>query len=204
MTYELNSQRKILSFEYPIYVELDSAEVGSTKRMRVTRQRKHPSGNHKARETFLCVRISPNYNARSPRVAYPNEGDQRGGMETTDVVFKSNEDEYALFRRTGADLYSRITIGIRLALLGGEVRINGLNGDILTMHVPQNTATGDQYRIIGAGLPVYLDKSNQSTGAHGDLVIVFHVSMPEMPLPQEVLHQLGKLLPSLTPRQSCA
>ncbi|KAF5404719.1 hypothetical protein PHET_01924 [Paragonimus heterotremus] len=200
MTYEANSQPK------PLYVKLDSVKPCSTKRMRVTRQRECPSGGgiHKERETFLCVRVPSAYSSKSTRLSYPNEGDLRIGIESTDILYKTNKNEHVLFRRSGDDLYSRITIGIRLALLGGQVMINGLNGDILTLHVPQNTATGDQYRIIGAGLPLSPAKSNRSVDTHGDLVIVFHVSMPDSPLPQEVLHQLGALLPTLTPRQSSA
>ncbi|KAF7262510.1 hypothetical protein EG68_00221 [Paragonimus skrjabini miyazakii] len=206
MTYEANSQPKPLFSERPNYVELGSLKPCSTKRMRVTRQRECPSGggSRKERETFLCIRVSPTYCSKNMRLFYPNEGDLHVGTESMDILHETNKNEHTLFKRAGDDLYSRITIGIRLALLGGQVMINGLNGDILTIPVPQNTATGDQYRIIGAGIPLSLSKSKRPADAHGDLVIVFHVSMPDAPLPREVLQQLGTLLPTFTPRQSSA
>lgn len=131
----------------------------------------------------------------------PNEGD-REQFEMKGHNFKHTTDTHRLFKTVGVDLYSTVTIGIRLALLGGYVKIHDYNGYMLTIQVPRNTETGYEYRIAGAGLPVPTAQRFSSKKSRGDLIITFYVRMPSVKLPKQVLQQLSIILPPLTPQQS--
>jgi molecular chaperone DnaJ len=76
------------------------------------------------------------------------------------------------FERHGTDLHSRATIGLRTALLGGEIKVPTLTG---TAHltIPPGTQSHTLFRLRGQGMP-YLGSDRR-----GDLLVKVVVTIPK-------------------------
>ncbi|EXJ80652.1 molecular chaperone DnaJ [Capronia epimyces CBS 606.96] len=79
----------------------------------------------------------------------------------------------ARFSRNGADILHTASIAVTTALLGGEVTVPTLDGEV-KVRVPPGTATGDRITLGGMGM-----KRLGGRGASaGDLRVEFKVAMP--------------------------
>lgn len=80
------------------------------------------------------------------------------------------------FSRAGADILHTATIPLTTALLGGEVKIPTLDGDV-KVKVATGTGTGDKMTLSGMGMK-HLTQTSRRTG-YGDLKVEFKVNMPK-------------------------
>jgi len=78
------------------------------------------------------------------------------------------------FSRSGSDILYTATIPLTTALLGGEVRIPTLDGEV-NVKVATGTGTGDKITLGGKGMK----KMNSKRSGSGDLKVEFKVSMPK-------------------------
>ena len=78
------------------------------------------------------------------------------------------------FRRSGSDVLYTASVPLTTAVLGGEVKIPTLDGDV-NIKVATGTATGDKVTLSGMGMK----KLNGRRGASGDLKVEFKVTMPK-------------------------
>jgi molecular chaperone DnaJ len=78
------------------------------------------------------------------------------------------------FSRSGSDILYTATIPFTTALLGGEVRIPTLDGEV-NVKVATGTGTGDKITLGGKGMK----KMNARRSGSGDLKVEFKVSMPK-------------------------
>ena len=85
------------------------------------------------------------------------------------VEFRVEDDE--VFTRDNNDLYMQLPITITDAVLGTEMDVPTLNGNIL-LTIPAGSQNNDKLRIKGKGVP-YLNSSKV-----GDLYIVLNVIVP--------------------------
>ncbi|WP_454047088.1 DnaJ C-terminal domain-containing protein [Chryseobacterium sp. Marseille-Q8038] len=76
------------------------------------------------------------------------------------------------FERTGDDLKTKVAIDLYTAVLGGEVKVNTLEGSV-NLKVKPETQTGMTVRLKGKGFPVY-----KKEGEHGDLFVTYEVKLP--------------------------
>lgn len=76
------------------------------------------------------------------------------------------------YKRRGDDLYIDETIDLYTAVLGGEKRIETLDGKV-KLNVAPGTQNGAKVRLKGKGFPVY-----KSEGTFGDLYVQWQVSIP--------------------------
>ena len=79
------------------------------------------------------------------------------------------------FKRAGHDILYTAAIPLTTALLGGEISIPTLDGDV-KVKVATGTGTGDKITLGGMGMKK-LDR--RRTGASGDLKVEFKVNMPK-------------------------
>lgn len=86
------------------------------------------------------------------------------------LIFRINPDHR--FERRGDDLYTRLQIDLRTALLGGEIVADTLTGKIKVKIAPE-TQNGTTIRLKGKGFPLY--KQPQS---FGDLYATIDVKLP--------------------------
>lgn len=76
------------------------------------------------------------------------------------------------FERTGDDLKTKVSIDLYTAILGGDVKVNTLNGSV-NLKVKPETQSGTTVRLKGKGFPVY-----KKEGLSGDLFVTYEVKLP--------------------------
>lgn len=76
------------------------------------------------------------------------------------------------FKRVGNDLYKTVEIELQIAVLGGEITVETLNGKV-KLKVNPETQNNTKVKLKGKGFPVY-KKDNQ----FGDLYITYFVKIP--------------------------
>jgi len=77
-----------------------------------------------------------------------------------------------VFKRIGNDLYLDVTMDLYTAVLGGELLVNTLDGQV-KMKVKPGTQQGSKARLKGKGFPVY-----KKDGEFGDLIVTYQVQIP--------------------------
>jgi molecular chaperone DnaJ len=118
------------------------------------------------------------------RLRVSQEGDypMTGHVEHDGKVDGEKGDLYVLIRvapdskfsRQGSDILYTATIPITTAILGGEIVVPTLDGNV-KVKVATGTGTGDVLTLGGMGM----SKINSRRGAKGDLKVEFKVSMPK-------------------------
>ncbi|AKK71519.1 molecular chaperone DnaJ [Chryseobacterium gallinarum] len=76
------------------------------------------------------------------------------------------------FERIGDDLKTKVSIDLYTAVLGGEVKVNTLEGSV-NLKVKPETQSGITVRLKGKGFPVY-----KKEGQYGDLFVTYEVKLP--------------------------
>ena len=116
------------------------------------------------------------------RLRVTGEGDAPATGEVPGNVQGQNGDLYvfihvandAKFSRSGADVLYIASIPITTAILGGEIKVPLLEGDV-KVKVTNGTATGDRVTLGGYGMK----RLNSRRGAKGDFVVEFKVQIPK-------------------------
>ena len=93
------------------------------------------------------------------------------------------------FKRHGNDLHATADLDLYIAVLGGEIIIDTLDGKV-KLKVKPETQNGSKIKLKGKGFPVY-----KKEGEFGDLVITFHIKIPTnlTDKQKELFEQLSKL-----------
>ena len=86
------------------------------------------------------------------------------------ITFVISEDP--VFKRLGDDLYVNVDIDLYTAVLGGDVLVNTLDGQV-RLKVNPETQNGTKVRLKGKGFPVY-----KQEGRAGDLIVTYTVQLP--------------------------
>jgi len=79
---------------------------------------------------------------------------------------------HLLFTRHGRQVLSAIGINVGQAMLGDEITIQTLDGDV-ALKVPAGTQSGQQFRLRHKGVP------DMRTSERGDQIVTVHVVIPE-------------------------
>ncbi len=86
------------------------------------------------------------------------------------ITFLVGDDP--VFRRDGINLYQTVELPLYTAMLGGELTVPALDGQVKVTVKPE-TANGTVVRLKGKGFPVY-----KQEGKFGDLLITYAVKLP--------------------------
>lgn len=118
------------------------------------------------------------------RLAVAGEGDMPAGATETkkrpgDLYVFIRVSPDPRFSRSGADVLHTATIPLTTALLGGEVRVPTLNGDV-KVRVATGTGTGDKITLPGLGM-----RQLGGRRENGDMRVEFKVAMPKYLSPNE-------------------
>lgn len=76
------------------------------------------------------------------------------------------------FERIGDDLKTKVSIDLYTAVLGGDVKVTTLDGNV-NLKVKPETQNGTTVRLKGKGFPVY-----KKDGEFGDLFVTYDVKLP--------------------------
>lgn len=89
-----------------------------------------------------------------------------------DLYITFNIADDPVFRRKDNDLYTDVNIDLYTAVLGGEVTVNTLDGQV-KLKVRPGTQNDAKARLKGKGFPVY-----KQDGTYSDLIVTYHVTIP--------------------------
>jgi len=98
------------------------------------------------------------------------------GGQPGDLYLKINVSGHKYFWREGKDIYSRVPISLRQAVLGGQIRVQTLTNEI-ELSIPPGTSSGQKFRLKGLGLAANGDKGNQ--------YVEINVEMPKNLTPEQ-------------------
>jgi curved DNA-binding protein len=125
--------------EQPIEITLEEAYHGAERQLtRGTKKR--------------LMRIPPG--ARDgTRVRVSGEGDPGiAGGPAGDLYLIVTVKGHPVFERREDDLHTEIRIDLFVAVLGGEVSVPTLDGDV-KLRIPKGTQSGQKIRVVGRGMP---------------------------------------------------
>lgn len=83
------------------------------------------------------------------------------------------------FERKDDDLYTEVTIDLYTAVLGGQVTVPTLSGNVI-LTIPPGTQPGQTFRLSGRGMP-----NLRNPQKHGDLYVKVKVELPRSLTPQQ-------------------
>ena len=173
--------RKGRDFEDEIQLHLEEAYRGATRRLTIKED-----GHARSVDVRIPAGVS---DGSRVRVAGEGEHGSTGG-QAGDLYLRIRLSPHPQFERKGADLYSKLSIPLTTAVLGGEVEVPSLSGKMLRLKVPSTTQNGQVFRLKGHGMPV-VGKPDE----RGDLYATADVQLPRQLTPEERQHfeELQKL-----------
>jgi molecular chaperone DnaJ len=161
--------RRGQDIESPVEVTLEEAYHGSTRVIQL--QTEEPctacggTGRVGNRACTICkgagVKVTPKrLEVKIPagvrdgsRIRIAGEGSLgRAGGSKGDLYLAVKILPHQLFERKGDDLYADVSVPLATAVLGGEVRLPTLNGN-LSLKIPPETQNGKVFRLAGKGMP---------------------------------------------------
>lgn len=108
------------------------------------------------------------------------KGQQVPNGAAGDLYLNIRVAEHPQFRREGAHLYTQVSVDLYTALLGGQITIPTLSGEV-KITIPDKTSNDKVLRLKGKGMPVY----GRAT-EHGDLYVTIKVELPQHLSAEEV------------------
>jgi len=111
-------------------------------------------------------------NGKKRKIKIPAGVDEGSRINFGDFLLSVNIRPHELFERDGADVYVRMAVPFSLAVLGGEVTVPTLDGEV-KLRVRPGTQSGTMIRLRGKGI------SRLHGGGKGDEYIRFIVAVPE-------------------------
>jgi curved DNA-binding protein len=152
-------QQRPQTFEQPVTISLEEAYRGTTRLIEIDGRR-------------LDVSIPPG--ARSgTKVRVPKAVNVGQNQPSADLFLVVNVSPDTRFERRGDDLYVEVNIDLEDAVLGGEVTIPTLGGNVV-LTIPAGTQPGRTFRLTKRGMPK-LRKPKEN----GDLYVKVNVHIPD-------------------------
>jgi len=145
------------NYEQPVDITLEEAFSGTARLLQLGDRR-------------LEVKIPAGVKTGS-KVRMAGEG-APGGAGSGDLFLKINVLPHHTFERKGNDLYRDVDVDLYTAILGGEVRVATLSGNV-TLRIPPETQSGRTIRLQGQGMPAL-----QNPQQRGDLYVKVRVKLP--------------------------
>lgn len=153
-------------FEQPVEISLTEAYHGTTRLLSKDGRR-------------LEVKIPPGAKTGT-RVRMRGEGGTgAAGGQSGDLYLVVDVASDPRFERRGDDLHVTVPVDLYTAVLGGEVRVPTLAGDV-NLKIPAGSQNGQTFRLRGKGMPK-LNKADE----RGDLYARLDVRLPARLTPEQ-------------------
>lgn len=150
--------------ETTVVIEFDEAVYGCERTMSMnTSTGKHQFSVHipAGVETGSVVRV----NGRG----YPGVGTGPAG----DLLVRVQVRDKAGYERKGLDIYTTLTVPFDVAVLGGEVMVHTMFGDV-KCRIAGGTQSGSKIRLRGKGI-----QSPSNANYHGDHYVTIAIAVPQ-------------------------
>jgi curved DNA-binding protein len=166
-------QVPVPAYEQEVRITLQEAYHGSTRLVEIGGRRlevKIPAGARNG----LKVRVADAMTAVT------------GQKQDLFLVIQVTED--GAFERKGDDLYTSVSADLYTAVLGGELTIPTLSGNVV-LTIPSGAQPDQTFRLSGRGMPRLKNSSE-----HGDLFVKLKVKLPRTltPSQRELFQKLAK------------
>lgn len=168
--------RRGQDIEQDIEISLDEAYRGATRIVQKDGRR-------------LEIKIPAGVKTGS-KVRFAGEGTPgSAGAASGDLYLRVQVAPHPTFERRGDDLYCKVPVDLYTALLGGEVQVPTLKGQ-LALKIPAGTQSGRTFRLTSQGMPKLEDPQS-----FGDLYAQVRVVLPEhlTPTEKEMFEKLAKM-----------
>lgn len=121
------------------------------------------------------------------RIHGEGEGGYKGGP-AGDLFVEIRVKEHDVYEREGDHLFADLDVAFEQFLLGGEIKVDGLDGEI-EVEVPRGAQPGDKIKVSGRGVP------SLRGSRRGDLLFTLHPEFPKKVSVEEeaLLRQLAEL-----------
>ena len=147
--------------EQPIDVTLEEAFAGTTRLLR--------TGDGRTLEVKIPAGVRT-----GSRVRIAGEGGPgRGGAGRGDLYLVINVLPHPRFKLEGDDLRVEVPVDVYTAVLGGEVPVPTLKGQVM-LKIPPETQGGQVFRLRGQGMPKLGNPQ-----ARGDLFAEIRIQVPQ-------------------------
>jgi curved DNA-binding protein len=118
------------------------------------------------------------------RVRVAGEGEPgSGGASSGDLYLRVRLAPHPVFERKGRDLYTKVSVPVTTAVLGGEAEVQTMSGKPARLRVPALTQNGQVFRLKGYGMP-----SARKGAEAGDLYARVEAELPTQVTPEERAH----------------
>ena len=159
-----------------VSITLEEAFHGTTRTLE--------RGGHRIR-----VRIPPGARDGS-KVRIAGKGSSGfGGGPSGDLNLNVTVHPHPVYRRDGDNLRCNVAVDVVIAVLGGQVRVPTLNGDV-SLRIPAGTAGGRTFRLRGKGMP-----NPRKPDHRGDLLATVQIQVPQQlsDRERELFEELARL-----------
>lgn len=146
------------AFEQPVTITLVAAYQGTQRILQMDSRK-------------LEVKIPAGVKTGS-KVRMAGVGPAGRGGSASDIYLVIDVSPDNRFERKGDDLYTDVTVDLYAAVLGGEVSVSTLSGNVILM-IPAGTQPGQTIRLSGKGMPKL-----KAPGTFGDLYVRIKVTLP--------------------------
>ena len=150
--------------ESPVELTLEEVFSGTTRRISIK-----SDGHTRTVEVRIPAGVK-----EGARVRAAGEGEAApAGGSAGDLFLVVHLLPHGRFERRGQDVYTRLSIPVTTAVLGGEVEVPTLAGSTLRLKVPALTGSGRVFRLRSHGMPT-VGKPDE----RGDLYATAEIGIP--------------------------
>lgn len=162
--------------EQPVEISLEEAYQGTRRILEKDGRR-------------LEVTIPPGAKTGT-RVRMTGEGGPGVGGPPGNLYLVVNVRAQPGVERRDDDLHMDVSVDVTTAVLGGEVRVTTLGGDVV-LRLPAESQAGQTFRLTGRGMPALRDPKS-----HGDLYVRLQIRLPKglSARERELYEELARLL----------
>ncbi len=147
-------------FEHTVEITLEEAYRGTTRILQMDGKK-------------IEIKIPAGVDTGS-RVRIAGKGEPGpGGGPPGDLYLRISLVPHNSFEREGDDLYTEVPVDLYTAVLGGEVAVRTMKGQVM-LTIPPETQSGKRFRLKGLGMPSLKDVKTK-----GDLYAEVKIVVPE-------------------------
>jgi curved DNA-binding protein len=160
------TRRRGRDYEHPVELTLEEAYKGTKRILQLDSQR-------------IEVTIPPGVDTGS-KVRISGKGSPgSGGGASGDLYLRVTVLPHSRFERKGSNLFAEVPVDLYTAVLGGEVPVRTLKGQVM-MTIPPETPSGKRFRLKGLGMPQLGDPKTR-----GDFYAEVKIAVPKRLTDQE-------------------
>ena len=171
--------RRGQDYTQPVEITLEEAFQGTARMIQKDGRR-------------LEVKIPPGVKTGS-KVRVAGEGSPGiAGGTSGDLYLEVTVLPHSTFEREGDDLRCELPVSLYTAVLGGEVKVPTLSGDVM-LNIPPESQGGRTFRLRGKGMP-----NLHNPQEHGDLYARLRIEIPQKlsQREKELFRELASLRPA--------